>query len=126
MCFWNPSDIPIPEFVSRVAAQFARLLGDPDADGAADRSELDGVAHDIEQYLIEAQLVRDDILIHDILSINKQILLLRSDAGLDDRSKVMQDIRQMHFIFIDFDLAAFYTAHVENVIDKAQQMIAGC
>ncbi len=38
----------------------------------------------------------------------------------------MHHFRQRRLFFLDLHLAALNAAHVQNIIDQAQQVIAGC
>ena len=38
----------------------------------------------------------------------------------------MQNLRQAAQLLLQLDLAAFDTAHIQDIIDQAEQMIPGC
>ena len=80
------------EHIGGAAAARARLFHDADVDGAARRGEFYGIADDVQQNLVQAQLVGDDILVLDILRIYIQIQLLGADIALYDGAQVVQHI----------------------------------
>ena len=113
------------KFKGGVSAEGAGLFQHPDADGSAYRGKFDGIAGNIQQHLIEAQFISNNILMQDILGVDEKILLLCRNIGLDDGSQVVKHIRQMHLFFLDFHPAALNTAHIQHIVDEAQQMVAG-
>ena len=97
----------------------------PKADGAARRGKLDGVGQNVQKHLIEPQLVRDDVLMGHVLGVDEQLQLLGGHIGLDDRPQIVDHIRKMHLRLLDGHLAAFDPAHIQNIVDEGQQMLAG-
>ena len=111
------------EHIGGAAAARARLFHDADVDGAARRGEFYGIADDVQQNLVQAQLVGDDILVLDILRIYIQIQLLGADIALYDGAQVVQHIGQMHGGVVQLDGAAFNAAHIQIIVDQAEQML---
>ncbi len=91
---------------------------------AARRCKLDGVAYEVEQDLIQAQLIGDNILVVHILRVDIKVKLLGADIALNDRAQVVQHIGQVDFCVVQFDRAAFDTAHIQNIVDQTEQMLA--
>ena len=85
------------KLVCCVVFQMARLFAQPNHDISAGLCKLDGIAYNIQQHLIQSELVREHILMHHILCIDKKILILCLDKALDHRTKIVQQIRDMHF-----------------------------
>ena len=113
------------EHVGRVALARTRLLDEVDDDIPANRRELDGVAGDVEQDLVQTQLVDDDVLVPHILGVDEEVLLLRVDKALDHAAQVMQKVRHVHRLLVELHAAAFDAAHIQDVVDQAQQVRAG-
>ena len=85
---------------------------------------FDSVAHDVEQNLIQAQLIGDNILVVHILRVDVKVKLFGADIALNDRAQVVQHIGQVDFCIVQFDRAAFDTAHIQNIVDQTEQMLA--
>ena len=65
-----------PEFkVGKICGR-GRLLDNPEADRTACRRELDCVGQNVQQHLIQAELISDNILMGYVLCINEQVQLL--------------------------------------------------
>ena len=108
------------ELVVGKAVRGGGLLDNADADGAAGAGELDGITQNVEQDLVQAQLVRDDVFVMDILGVDEKVQLLGRRIGLDDGAQIMDNIRQVHRHSVDLHLAALDAAHVEHIVDEGQ------
>ena len=108
----------------RIPTAGRRLFFNADIDGTARRCKLDSVAHDVEQDLIQAQLIGDNILVVHILRVDVKVKLFGADIALNDRAQVVQHIGQVDFCVVQFDRAAFDTAHIQNIVDQTEQMLA--
>ena len=95
------------------------------ADHSAAWCKLDCIRQDIQQDLVEAKLIRDNILMDDILRIYIQIQLFCRHIRLNDRSEIVNHIRQMYIRVFNVDLSALYPAHIQNIIDQRKQVLAG-
>ena len=113
------------ELVACVARGGAVLLGYADADHAARGGELDGVGQNVQQNLVEAQRIGDDVLVFDVHGVDEERQPLRRHIGLNDGAHVMDDVGQMHRLFINLDLAVLDAAHVQHVVDEGKEMLAG-
>ena len=60
-----------------------------------------------------------------VLRVYEQIQMLGCDVRMDDRPQIVDNVRQMHLGLFDGDLAAFDAAHVEDVVDQREEMLAG-
>ena len=114
------------KFVGRAAFRRISLLQDPDAHDSAGFREFHSIAQKIQKNLIQPQLVAQDMLIDYVRGIYVKFQLLGCDIRLDDRFQVVHDFRKGGLLFLDLDLSALNPAHVQNIIDQAQQMVAGC
>ena len=95
------------------------------ADIAAFRRELVGVADQIQQDAVQSIRVAKHHFIFNFLCGNDIVDLLHLHLH---REKIAHFIQQFHNIRgygIQFHLAALNAAHVQNVVDERQQMLAG-
>ena len=60
-----------------------------------------------------------------MMQLHGKLLLPRLDARLCDRYHVFQQLGQGYRRGIDRDIAVFDPAHVQHIVDQAQQMAAG-
>ena len=112
------------KFIGCVLLHGAWLFPKPYNDISAWLGKLDCITHDINQYLIQPQLICYDIFMHNILRINIEIQVLRINQPLYHRSEIMQELRKMCRFFVKLNHAVLDTAHIQNIIDQAQQMRA--
>ena len=113
------------ELVAGVARGGTVLLGYANADHATRGSELDGVGQDVQQDLVEAQRIGDDVLVFDVHGVDEERQPLCRHIGLNDGAHVMDDVGQMHRLLINLDLAVLDAAHVQHVVDEGKEMLAG-
>ena len=112
------------ELIRCVAPYAAGLLDKANDDVSAGLRELDRVSHDVEKNLVKAQLVCDHVFVHHVLRIDKEVLVLCFDQALDHRAKVVQQVGDVDVGLLQLDRAAFYAAHVQDVVYQAQEMHA--
>ena len=62
----------------------------------------------------------------DIDGIHIKIQLFRMHVRQKYIAQTIQNIRQGTWLFIQMHFPAFNTAHIQNVIDQAQQMVSRC
>ncbi len=62
----------------------------------------------------------------DINGIHIQIKLLCMNIRLNYIAQFMHDLRKAAGILLQMYFPAFNMAHIQNIIDQAQQMIARC
>ena len=88
------------------------------------RSEFDGIGNNVDEYLVEAGSVTDDIRIGnaDILC---EVQVLFGNLTADHCEHPVNQLIQIDFGFIKGDLSALNTAHVQNVVDQRKQIITG-
>ncbi len=113
------SVIPNSELIGCIAFSAAFALDDAHIDRSADRRELHGIAHDIQEHLIQPELVRENVLMHHVLRIDEQILLLGADVALNDGPQIVHDIRQVNLGLLDLDASVLDPAHVQDIVDQA-------
>ena len=103
---------------------FPLQLGDVDVYLPAVGGVLDGVGEEIEQYLVQAQLVAENVLVVDALGVDVELMPLGHDLADDDGAQVVQKLRNARRGRMDFDLAALDAAHFKHVVEQRQQMVA--
>ncbi len=113
------------EFIAAKALRSVGLFHHPQAHSAARARVFDGIAQQVQKHLIQAQPVAADILVLYIDDIHIQIQLFGVNIGLNDVAQSVQDIGQAARALVQMDLAVFNAAHIQNIVDQAQQMIAG-
>ena len=67
----------------------------------------------------------DHILIGYVKGVDKHLKLLGFNLGLDDVYQIVHQLRDITFLVMDRKLSALDTAHIQNIVDKPQQVIAG-
>ena len=105
---------------SAAADQFVQAQ----ADSASFRGELDGVAQDVEQDLVQAQPVRNDVRVGKLLA-ERELQFLFLDVCMHDGFKVREQAAQVHLFFVQGYLSAFNPAHVKHVVEQGKQVSAG-
>ena len=96
-----------------------------DGNRAAGGCEFNRVGQQVQEHLIQAGFVAEHILIGHIQHIHIQLQLLGVNLTADDGLNVMKHVGQVHFLLLQLDFAAFDAAHVQHIVDQAQQMVAG-
>ena len=99
-------------------------LRDAHRDLAARRRELHRVGDEVEQDLVEAHLVAVDVFVRDVEHVHEEVELLGVDLRGDDGLDVVQHVREVDLGLLQADLAALDAAHVQDVVDEAQQVVA--
>ena len=84
--------------------------------------ELQGVPHHVQDRLADAQGVPNDALVLHAAHADVELQLLGVGLRQDDRNKVADQLRQDKLFVVQGYLAAFDLAHVQHVIDQAEQM----
>ncbi len=113
------------ELEVRVSSGRQGRLSNPHGDQAARAGIFDGIAQEVQQHLVQPQLVAVDFLMNHVHGIDIEFQLLCPDVRLDDIAEPMQDVGQAAFLLVQVHLAALYPAHVQDIVDQAQQMVAG-
>ena len=113
------------EAVAPVADWRAGQLVQRHLDESAGIRELQGVAQQVQENLVDAQLVAAHLGVADALGIDGEVQLPRARLGLNDAVEIVQKIDEVVGLLIQRDLAALDVAHVQNVVDEAQEMRAG-
>ncbi len=103
----------------------ARLFNHTQADDAPRRGVLDGVAQQIQQNLVQPQTVAENVLVDHVHRVHIQLHLLGVDVRLDDVPQAVENVRQGAGLLLQGDLPALDPAHVQYVVDEAEQMVAG-
>ena len=102
----------------------ARQLGDAHGDAAALGRELDRVAHDVHEDLLQAREVADDVLVLDVDDVDAQVEVLGDDLGVDDGQELFDGVGKLELLVCEPDGARFNLGHVEDLVDEAEQVMA--
>ncbi len=113
------------EIEVRVSGRRHGSLTDPHGDQAAGAGIFDGIAQEVQQHLVQPQLVAVDFLVDHVHRIDIEFQLLCPDIRLNDIAEPVEDVGQAAFLLVQMHLAALYAAHVQDIVNQAQQMVAG-
>ena len=128
----QPGDLLLGEPDAGVAhfeaqGRLAGILGEkphPDAH-LAGLGELDGVVGVVDQDLPQAQRIADEVLRHVRGHVKKQFQPLGLGFFPDQRGHVFEHSRQVEVGLFDGQLAGLNFREIQNIVDDAQQMLAG-
>ena len=108
-----------------MAGHAAILLLHEQVDGAPLPRVFYGIAEQVQEYLVQPELVAQDALVAHVLDLQGEGLVPGAGRGLDDVPELPQDDGQFLRLFLQLDLAALDIAHVQDVIDEADEVVAG-
>ena len=94
-------------------------------DDFAALGELDGVAGEVDQHLSQAQRVAHQLLRHPGADPIHQFHALGVASHADDARQVLEHLVQVEGQLLDRQLAGFHPGVVEDIVDQAQQVLAG-
>ena len=101
------------------------FLHDSKCDAPSRRCIFHSIAEEIDKYLIKLQRICDHVLIDNLKGINKQLKLLRLHLWLNNVDQIVHQFRNIALLLLDLHLAALNPAHVKDIIDQAEQVVAG-
>ncbi len=119
------ASVPDVELVGGVARRGAGLFRYPDADDTSGGGVFDGVAQQVQQNLVQPQPVAEYVLVDHVHGVHVQLQLLGMNVRLDDAPQAVENIRQGAGLFVQIYFAAFDAAHVQHIVDEAEQVVAG-
>ena len=100
------------------------LLADLEGDGGARRRVLDGVAQQVDEHLADAQGVAVDPAVPKP-GIHLERLGLLGKLGVEHGVQVLDELAQVEVVHDQAHLAALDPRHVEDVVEKPQQVVRG-
>ena len=86
---------------------------------------LYGVGQQIDQDLVEVELVADELFRGTPVDLELQGLALVLGLGQEDGVQLLHQLRQAEGRDVQRRLAALDLAHVQHVVDEAEQVVAG-
>ncbi len=89
------------------------------------RCELHGIARVVEQDLLQAQGVAQQVLRHVGRHFEDEFQAFRLALLRDQRRRLLQQLVQVDLPAFEFQLAGLDLGEVEDVVDDAQQVVAG-
>ena len=113
------------EPVAPVARRRAIELVDLHLHEAAGVRELQGVAEQVQQDLVDAQLVAAHVGMAHPGGVHGEVQLAGARFGLDDAVEVLQEVDQVVGLLVEGHLAALDVAHVQDVVDETEEVGAG-
>ena len=93
------------ELVARTGLDRARKLGDTQPDGAPFWRELDRVAHDVHEHLLQTGGIAQNMLVLDIDKLNFELLVLGCDLGVHHSDEVLDRLGEVEGLFCQIDRA---------------------
>ena len=108
--------------MSRQGEVFLRY---PHANVAALAGVFDGIAQKIQKSLVEPELVAINVFIAYIFCFNRQFLIFGPGRRLNNIPELMQQHGKLARRLLKLYLAALNMAHIQNIIDETDEMIAG-
>ena len=113
------------EIIMGMARLFGCFLANREGYHAPDGSELSGIAQNIDEHLIQTQRVENQLLVLHIDGVHIKLHALGSHLRTNHIHQIVNTLAKITFLFLNDNLAAFDAAHIQNIINEAQQMIAG-
>ena len=113
------------EYIIAVAPVEGGLLGDAEVHRPSGWGILHGVAQQVDEDLAQLQGVCDDVLVGHVEGVDEQLQPLGLHLGLDDIDQIVGQLGDVAGLILDLDLAALNAAHVQDVVDEAEQVVAG-
>ena len=97
-------------------------LGNGKGDAPGGFGKLDGVAQDVDEYLLELHVVADKVVIHMALDMAFEFEALVRTLGHDHGVDLFQHSGKGELLLAHHQPAGFDSAHVQNVVDEPQQV----
>ena len=113
------------EDVACEALPLTGLLHDAHGNLSAGAGKFHGVAQEVQKHLVQPELVAVDVLVAHVHGVDAQRQALGGDLGVEDIAQLAPDLRQAARVLLNVDLAALDAAHVQNIVDEPQQVVAG-
>ena len=114
------------KFKRRVAGRRVQSPGDFQPDPPLGRRVFHRVAEEIQEKLRHPEPVAQDVARYIPGQPDLILVPVGEDLGLHQVRHLIDDIPQAHPGLLKRHSSALNAAHVQNVIDQAQQMNAGC
>ena len=112
------------ELILGIALSRTGILYDAQAYRSACRSELDGIAQDVEQHLVQAQLIDHDILVQHVLRVDEEVQLLALHTAVNDGTEVVEHVGKPHLLLLQFGTPTLNAAHVQHIVDEREEVVA--
>ena len=106
------------------AGRVARQLLQVDVDASVRLGVLEGVRHDVDEHLVDAQLVGIEVLVLHVVGVDAEVDALVLDHGLGDVSEVLCHLSDREGCRRQGELAAFHLGNVQDVVDEREQVVA--
>ena len=107
------------EAVVVAAGPVRRPLAQREADRPAVGRVLDGVAHQVDERLVQPHGIAHHVFLLNGAQGDVERQVLRLGLGLGDGDDPVDEVGEAEAVLVEDDLAAFYLAHVQHVVDEA-------
>ena len=87
--------------------------------------ELDGVAHQVGNNLLQAQRVANDVIRHIIFDIQRQLQPFVVRRVRQQRNHLVQRGAQQERDALQNELTGFKLREVQNIVNNGQQIVSG-
>ena len=108
----------------RVAVNAARQLAQLKLNITALGRILDRVRKQVEENLPQVHAVADEVFVHNVLAADDKILFVFVRLCADDAVHLTHLLGEAYLLRFQLDLARLDAAHIQNIVDKAEQMAA--
>ena len=98
-------------------------LADGKGDDARGIGELDGVAENIDEHLLELQIVAHEQLVERFFRAGDEAQALFLALTADDDGDLLEKAPEGEALVPEDHAAGFDAAHVQNVVDEGEQML---
>ena len=98
-------------------------LFDRQGDAAALGGELDGIAENVDQHLLELHIVADIVVVYMADDAAVIVQPLVRALAVDDDVDLIQEHTEGEFLFLQRHSAGLDAAHIQDIVDEAQQML---
>ena len=113
------------EIIMGMTGLFGLFLTNSEGHHATNGRELGRVAQNIDKHLVQAQGVENKLLVLHINGVHIKLQAFGPHLGTNHIHQIMNTLGEIAFLLLNDNLAAFNAAHIQNIVNEAQQMIAG-
>ena len=105
--------------------RLGRALPDAERDFPSVRRIFDGIAHNIDENLLDPAAVAYDLLVLHIDDVHTEAVIMRLDLRPRHGQHPVDELRQAEFLLLQLHFPGFDLAHIQNFIDQGEQVVGG-
>ena len=102
-----------------------RALPDAERDLPSIRRILDGIAHNIDENLLDPAAVAYDLLVLHIHDVHTEAVIMRLNLRPRHGQHPVDELRQAEFLLLQLHFPGFDLAHIQDFIDQGEQVVGG-